>query len=303
MGSTYTSDQLLASIRRRGSLPDSSNSVGADSHLYALINDELQTYMVELLLDIDEEYLVATADTTTTAGTAAYDLPARAIGRKLRRLLTSADSDAFAELARIEPSDENSGYSGYKWQGDRIVLLQEPTSSYTLRFEYFQRPSKVVATSAVAVVSAINTSTKTVTTSATVPSTFSTSVTFDFVRAKPGFRNLAIDQTTTVCAGTTITFTDTLPTDLAVGDYVCLADESPVPQLPAECHPLLAQRVCFKALESIGDPKAAVTKAVADEMEERVIGVLSPRDEGASRYIKNRHAPGFGSSNYYRYRR
>jgi hypothetical protein len=38
-------------------------------------------------------------------------------------------------------------------------------------------------------------------------------------------------------------------------------------------------------------------------MEERVIGVLSPRDEGASRYIKNRHAPGFGSSNYYRYRR
>lgn len=297
-GSSYTSDQLLASIRRRGALPDSSESIAADDSLYALINEELQTYCVEVLRDVDEEFLVATEDLSVVAGTASYAIPSRAIGRGLRGLwYTDSDDTSYRELSEISLDREHDGLDGYKFEGDVITLIPTPTGSATLRVRYFRRPAKVVTTAEVATISAIDTTTGVVTLSATIPATFTAAQTYDFVGAKPGFASKAIDLTASAASGTGMTFDpDDLPSNLAVGDYVCLADESPVPQIPVEMHPLLAQRVVFKALEALGDQKAVVARAVLEEMRARVIGILTPRNDGAAKYIVNRYGPGFSWS-------
>src|SRR5690606_8653031 len=97
---------------------------------------------------------------------------------------------------------------------------------------------------------------------------------------------LGIDQTITGISGTTIEFSS-LPDELAVGDYVCLAGESPVPQIPVEFHALLAQEVVVKVLEALGKS----TKDAKDDLKtlkENLPNLITPRVQGESRRVVNR---------------
>ncbi len=175
-----------------------------------------------------------------------------------------------------------------------MTLVPTPSTG-TLRLFYFGRPNSLVATSAVATISSIDVTRLIVTTTATIPSTMTSGVSVDFVDATPGFRSLAIDQATTgTVAGTTVTLSTALPASVLAGDYVCLAGESPVPQIPVELHPLLAQRVVVKALEALAPDKMVAAKAICDEMRKSALTLLTPRAEGSARVIVNRYAPGFG---------
>lgn len=297
----HTTTYLLASLKRRGMIPSTDEAL-ATADFLALADEELQTYVVPLLMSVREEYLVAAKDHTITADDTTYAIPTRAIGGKLRDVAISDSSGQFHSLSRIEPEraadyGTTGGPNGYKLQNNSVVLVPGASgSSDTLRLTYFQRPNRLVATSAVGEITAINTATRVVTCS-NVPTTFTTSETYDLVKGTPGFENHAIDQAVSASvtgASGTVTFSSTLPEDLAVGDFVCLAGESPVPQVPVELHPLLNQRVAFKVQEALGDPKAGLAKQVCDEMKKNVMTLLTPRSEGSARLIINRYGPGFG---------
>ena len=176
-----------------------------------------------------------------------------------------------------------------------MVLVPSPSQSGTLRLEYHRRPSALVTTSAVATISSINGARTVITTTATIPSTIVSGISVDVVDNTPGFKTLVMDATTTATtSGTTITLTAALPSSVAAGDYVCLAGESPVPQIPVELHPLLAQRTKAAALEALGDPKAVQAMQVCDRMRQSAMVQLSPRSKGSPRYLINRNAPGLG---------
>lgn len=298
MSNAFTSTELLASLKRRGFIPSSTNTLSA-ADFFKVVDDETQTYIVPLLLEVREEYLVASEDIEITAGTSEYFIPERAIAGKLRDLTLSDGNGGYKSLSRFEPegvdtfTSTSSGAGGFYLQGNKIILVGSSTG--TLRATYYERPNRVVATSAVGEITAINTGTKEVTVSGTCPSTFTTSVSYDFVKGKPGFDTLGKDYSASAVGASSVTFSSTLPTDLAVGDFVCLAQETPIAQIPVELHPLLAQRVAATILQALGDPKAKVAYDVAADMERRALKVLTPRTEGSSRYVVNRNGVGWGN--------
>lgn len=290
----YTTTALLASIRRRTMAPTATAAGTADADLLALANEELQSYIAPLLLSVREEYLLANSSTTMTAGTAGYRLPSRAVGAKLREVVRLDSSSRIFHLALISldeldewPTDNGTPLAFY-FRGAELVLVPPPSAAETLRMTYYRRPAEMVATTAVGAITAINTTTKVVT-CATVPTTFDTGDTFDFVKSSAPFEVLAGDLAATAVttgASGTVTLTAALPSGLAVGDYVCLADQSPVPQVPAELHPLLAHRVVVKICEALGDQQGlTLAQAQLAQAEQRIVEMLAPRIDGEPKIV------------------
>jgi hypothetical protein len=297
LANVYTATYLLDSLKRRGMFPTNTGTFSTADYL-SFLNEELQSYVMALLMSVNEEYGVTYSDVTVTAGTAAYPIPSRAVGNALRDVRYREGSDEFVPLGRLEPerlhSYQGSGVSGYYLEGDRVVLHPSPTTSATLRLSYVARPSRVVETTAVSEITAINGARTGITVSATIPATYTAGAALDAVRGSPGFATLQTDNAISSAAGTGITLTTALPTAVSVGDYLCLAGESPIPQCPVECHPLLAHRTTARVLEALGDPKAQVAEATCEKMSKSIATVLSPRVKGSARLIINYNAPGFG---------
>lgn len=304
----HTATYLLASLKRRGMLASSTESL-TDTDFLAFMSDELRSYIVPWLLGVREEHLVTYADQSVTSGTASYDIPTRAIAGRLRDVLLADSAGNYYSLPRLEPEwIEDYGTAGapagYYLEANKVVLVPAPSSSGTLRLKYFRRPGRLVAITDCVTITGISSAGAgmyTITTgTGSVPTTFTTGETYDVISGSPGFdtkgTDLSVNAVVTGTGGTltiSSTFYDAaLP---AVGDFVCLVNESPVPQVPVEIHPLVAERGLVRALESLGDPKAPVAKAACDELERRLEKVLVPRVPGSSRIAINRHGVGFGT--------
>lgn len=302
MALSYTVDSLIDSARRRGHLPEASGRFDT-ADLVELMNEELQTYIMSYLIAAREEYALDDFDFAMTPGTAEYPLPPRAIGGKIRKAYVLCGS-SYQPLQRLEldqvsfPVQATGAPRCYYWDGTKIGL--SPCGDGSIRVKYFRRPGKLVLEEDAAQITAINIGTKTVMVS-NIPVEW-VSGTYDIVAAQPMFDTLAEDQSCVV-AGSNITFANTLPTNLAVGDWVALAGESPIPQIPAEVHTLLAQRTAAKVLEATDPAMAGIAASRALAEENRLTRLLvDDRDGGGSpRYIINRNGPGWRYGGRIRY--
>lgn len=295
--SDWLASELISSLKRRGSIPTSGESwTEADFRAYA--NDSMRGYILPLLRRLNEEFFVTTFDTTLTAGTASYRISYRALGEALRDVMLSDGSGGYFSLPRKNPHDvsdylsQTSGKpTAFYLQDDAIVLTPTPSAADTLRVKCMVRPGKLVATSRVYDVTGKTSTTLTVTclddsVSTTAATFFGSSATVDVIKAQPGFRHLRIDDAVTI-SGNTITFASAVLSSVAVGDYVCVAEESPVPQIPAEMHPLLAQDVVCAVLRATNGGGYAEAVAERDRLEGIALGLFSPRTENQPRYVRN----------------
>lgn len=290
----YTTTDFLNSVRQRGGIPTSTNTnnVNNTTNLLALATEELHIKLLPLIMSVREEFYVATTDYTIVAGTAAYAIPSRASGMVLRDIQLVSGTMVW-QLEPIGPEDVSTTMQGtptsYYLQHNNIVLYPTPSSAYgTLRVTYYSRPNRLAPTSACAQITAINTSTFTVTVAA-VPSTMATAVTVDLIGAAVPYVTRAADSAIVSATATTITFAS-LPSDLAVGDWVALAEYSPIPQIPHEFQPVLAQMTAVKALESIGDLNgSANARKDLETLTKYALQMITPRNHGVGRKIINRN--------------
>ena len=301
----FTSENLIESVKNKALIPISQITF-TDEQILQIANEEIQTAIVPMLLDAREDYMVKYQEQGIVNGQDEYVIPARAIGGKLKDL-TIFDSVAIAETRRDNersiaylPSElvpyRTSSYATYDYQafffrGNNVVLHPKPsTDNAVLRLYYFERPNRLVKQTDAGRIDSIDTTNNQVTLG-NLPIDFSINTLVDFVKATPGFENRATDQTIQNINGLTLTFTE-LPTGLVVGDYVCLAEETPVVQLPVELHPILAQRVTVKILEAIGDTVGSnLARVKLQEMEINATGLLQPRIEGETKKIINPFSP------------
>jgi len=287
----YTLTGLLASIRRRASIPTTAVTGSDDTALLAYINEELQLHMSAQLVSVREEYYLRHSDTALSATT--YRIPTRAMGGSLRNvcLLDSGGKPIF-QLSRLSQEKlpeyaDKTQTVGYLVEGNNIRLY--PSASWggasTLRMSYFERPNELVATSTTTIraITAINTTTNVLTIA--TGHGFTTASVCDLMKGNPGFESLSIDVTPTATTGTSVTLAS-LPSGLAVGDYVTLAQTAIIPQLPAEFHPVLAQRVSVRFLAAINDTTQleVATRELA-KMQESIGILTTPRVEGGPRKI------------------
>jgi len=303
----WLAQTLLDSVKRRGLIPTADETFAA-ADLYQLLDEETRGYILPLLREVHEEFLHVRHDQALVASQSEYPLPARCAAEALKMVCLDADgSGVFTPLARVEPeranrrtSELSGGVVCYYLEDDAVVLVPAPAAgvSGSLRFVYLNRPNLPVVGTAAAEVTAIDTGTRAVTcrladqSSATVPATFTSSETYDLIKGTPGFRSLGVDLAATV-ASNVLTFTATLPSSLAVGDFVALAGQSPVVQLPAEMHPLLSQRVAFVVLDAISPRESAKAELTLEKMELKFRSLFENRTEAQPRYAHNFHAVGW----------
>lgn len=300
MANAYLVSNLVSSLKRRGFIPTNSEETFGTADFLAMIDEELRSFIVPLLRDADEDYLTETSDIAVASGQAAYAIPSRAVTLGLDDVALNNGNGAFVPLERLKKREAQllpagGPVAGYYLKGNSVVLVPTPSAAGTLRLTYFQRPNRLVEATAVGEISAINTATRQVTISgSSLPATFTASALFDLVKGTPGFECHGIDRAVSGIVGTILTFSATLPTGLAVGDFVCLAGDTPIPQIPVELHPLLAQRVTYLCLRAQKDPGSADALDAVLRMREDAVKLLTPRVADAPEYVINRHGPGWG---------
>jgi hypothetical protein len=172
----------------------------------------------------------------------------------------------------------------YWVEGNKLYFNEGASDSY--RIYYYLRPGKMVKVSECAKISTITSGSLSC---VSVPTAWSTSDRFDLVRAKEGFDTLAQTLTATfVEAGSSkLIFTATdIPSELAVGDYISLADETCIPQIPVEWRSYLALLTAVQILESLGEFEAAKIAAQRlQRVEKNVLSMIQPRIERKSKAI------------------
>lgn len=293
-----TSD-LSTSIQRRSAVP-SAQITFSSTDFYALMDEEIESKLIPLILRNLEEFYAYDFKYSITAGQGSYSIPTRAIAGKLRdvQIISSTDADSIYPLARLDVSDLYASTSsnskvlikknGFYLKGNNVVMYPTPTVTQNyLNLEHYIRPNLCVDPSVCGLISSINAGTNQITVVA-LPSNITTATPVDFVRVNSGFECTAIDQIITAVSTNTITLSATLPTSLAVGDYVCQAKQSCVVQVPQELLPLLSQYVVVRVLAAQGDGQA-LQAAISEltKLEENAMLLISPRVDGKPKRATN----------------
>jgi hypothetical protein len=127
-----------------------------------------------------------------------------------------------------------------------------------------------------------------------VPDHFLSPTTFDFVQNTSPNKIIAYDIPLNSVDQTlrTISFKKSDVSHIQIGSYVTVSEETIVPNIPTELHPILAQRVAIACLEAMGDEqnKQSAERKLAS-MEKDAGTFLDNRVEGALQKIKSRHSP------------
>lgn len=301
MARYLTADSLITDVKRRGMIPSTQKTFENEDFLM-FANQEMDIGVVPHVLSFHEEYYVSMVEIPITTETR-YIIPSRAIGNKLREVRFKDDNGNLYEMTQVaiedEPYFQYSNMSGrfrsFSIEGNEIVLNVTPESnglSGFLQIVFYIRPNTLVLESNVAKITAINTSTKTVTIDK-FPSGFSGITTFDITSSKNPYNLVAIDVAPTTLPTSSsffITFSS-LPKNLNIGDVVSVPEETSIVQAPLELHSMLSQRVVIRCLEALGDTQG-VQNAMAKltEMEQKTGSIIDNRVEGASKKVNNLHS-------------
>ena len=294
----WLTTDLLSRIRYRAGLPDSGDPNNTDAILLLVADDVTVERILPAIHAAREEYGLTSTDVALVAGRSDYRIPSRAAFGGLRHVGYVDSGGTYRELNFLDPEEIDllSGLDPadaleYTVSGD-VVRIPEPSSaSGSLRMRYFRRPSVLVAASTGAdeqphaITSGVGGTTLTIGTHA-----FDNGDVADLVQAKPPFDVLAQDIALSGVTGTTVDIPAAV-TGLAVGDYVCTAGETPVPQLPAELHAVLAIGCAAEVLRRGKDPQSAEREAEFERKLASIIGAMSPRVQADQRKIINHFSP------------
>lgn len=311
MSRILTGDKLIESVRNRAMVP-SDNRTFDDTNILSIANEELDVQLLDKLLSIHEAHLVTHINVERTDD-GVYIIPDRAIGNKLVDISLVQGNQVY-EMTQIginELPDHDEAYNSigmdkFYIEGNQIKLIQ-PTRSYDhIRIHFYLRPNVLTKLDQCAIIKNITNDSNLGTTSFTfvsMPNKFQltdgslgTSIKYDIVDQKSPNKITVYDLTPTAISTSlkTLTFnTEDLGDELKnikQGDYMTFAEESPVPNIPTEMHPVLAQLTAVHILEAMGDTEGLNNAKVRlERMFASTTQLVDDRVELAPRKIKPTH--------------
>lgn len=290
--------QLLKSIKRRAMVPDN-QSTFSDQDLIDLMNEEMMIGLVPSVLIMKDEYFMFKSEVFIENSKSNYVVPERSIGSKLREVCFQDPAGNEYEMTQISVDDrygylanvvEFTSFRRFYMEGSDLILFPSVgvNVSGKLAFYYYLRPNNLVKDAEVATISNINRTTGEITVS-NLPSTYGLDHKFDFIRAESPHNILSIDVSLTALNSSTKIITvnvSDIPKDLSKGDFLAIAGQTCVPNVPTELHVILAHRAAQRVLEAIGDTQGlANATAKLQEMEQKTGIIIDNRVEGAPRKI------------------
>jgi len=116
----------------------------------------------------------------------------------------------------------------------------------------------------------------------------------DFLQTGSGHKTYGIDREIPLngISGATITFSDSeVPDGVHSGDYICLAQECIIPQLPDDLHNGLAERVVARLLEALGDREGlGVVNDKIQDIDKRTGNLIDQRVDSDCQKILNKYS-------------
>jgi hypothetical protein len=309
-----TTNALLKSIKRRAMIPDNQNTF-TDQDFIDLMNEEMMIGLVPSILQMKEEYFIFREVVPLVSDKSNYPIPERALASKIRELcfrdvpsgqnaneyeMTQiAVDDRYTGLSNGTGSADFTGFRRFYLMGNDIVLHPSvgPAAYGALAFYYYIRPNSLVKDSSVASITSIDRNAGIITVSSiplgyTTSSSSNESVKYVFVKSRSAHNIIDINITLNSINSSTKTITldsAKIPKDLEVGDYLTLAGQTCIPNIPTELHMVLAQRVAQRVLEAIGDTEGLNNaSAKIAEMENKLTTMMDNRVEGSPRKVVNR---------------
>lgn len=276
------STKLLEQITLKGSLPQGRFT---DAELLDIAYNVLISEIQPLIVNLKEEYYLERKRYSITANQSSYLIPDRALGQKLREVKIICGNSVL-DLPQMSLEDESTTQTGnpraFYLENSYVKLYPTPSqTANSLEMNYFLRCSKPVTASEVGIITAYDLNTGVIT--ASCPSTWTTSDTFDLTSKSNSGRNLARDLTASSVSTTQITLAvNDIPDDLTTGDYISLSKESFIIPVLDEAISLLVMLTvveCLQALGSINEMQLAQTKA--DSLRNQLILLLKSRVIGA----------------------
>lgn len=300
----YTADDLIDSIRRRAQLPINQNTFDVEDYL-KMADEELALSLVPSIIRQHENYFLFTEPVAIVEGKSRYKIPYRAAGNKLKELSYADNGGNICEMVKI-PLEHISDYNGSSYSSsskisyyilnDEIVLFPENVVSPigNLMFTYYLRPNQLVKLNKVGIINSIDRTAKTISLS-NLPTEFTANLEYDFIDTHSPHVTLAFDvPVISVNAGTKlIQFAADyiFPERLKIGDHVAIQNETAIPQIPSDLHPMLAHKVAMAALESLGDTEG-LTNATAkySELQTNMTTLIDNRVEASPNKLVNRNS-------------
>jgi len=293
-----TTAALLDTVKRNVTMP-AYQARFSNSDLLKFADEHTRFAIMPRLTSIRQEFLVNSVEMPVNANQAKYKIHYRAAGRSLRHIQLLDQNGVFVRDISMLTPENRFEYSGTTSTGeptaffvesDYVYLVPTPpaSNSYRLRQYFSVMPSRLVEASQAGLIDSVDLTTGVVTITTAVTG-FTSGARMDFIDGQSGCTIKGIDVLNGSVSGTTLNFTPAdLPEDLAVGDYVALAGETPVVNLPDELTDSLALSIVCGVLKAQGDFEGY--KAETDNLKrvlDAAMMLLIPRVESKPTVVIN----------------
>lgn len=295
---TQTTSELIENVKRRGFIPDAQNTLD-DNDIIKFLNEEMYDSLVPLILQYHEEYFTFIDAIPLIPDQSNYKIPYRALGRKIRDIKYRDTNGSLFSMTRILPEDrsyfQDTGFNPFKafyFQGDEIILIPGVGSTPVgdLVVSYFMRPNTLVIEDRCSSVLSFDLDTGIITVD-TIPAMISVGSKVDFVEFLPGNKLMAFDVPIMSVDPVNNTITidiDDIPSNLSVNDYINVAGEACVAQVPTELQSLLAERGAARCLASLGqNENLQNSNSKIAELEQKSGSLIDNRSEGTPLKVNN----------------
>lgn len=305
---------LIKRVRQAAFLEDTAVDY-TDSVILGQMYDQMLQLYERAVVKSRQGYWFQSTKIAVTQGLATYAVPPRAIMNTLERVQIAYDNTLdFVDLPRVDETQAinyelGTGQTGqparYVLRGRNIVLLPLPDSNvYTLRLEFYCRPSRLVpaqGNSAAGFITAVNNVAKTVTVSVGTVS-FDSSGTPTSMAAGTwlidvlsgngniagnslvtdttdgGWHDFILTSQSATVSSSVWTFNDSTVdlSGVSVGDFVRASNQSEWPQLASDFHRTVADAAADKILIERRMSNPDLTQRLGDDLA-RFLDLLQPR--------------------------
>ena len=279
----FMTSDLLTAVMNRGMFPTASSGSLSPAAILEAATEEFIGGIVPKILSVREKYYETYQDTVVIANQSVYPVPLRAIGG----ILSAVQYIYNKNIIPIEPLDPVGVTTtvlgltprGYYFENGNIVMFPGPSQAvYTIRMRYFQRPSKLEQIANCAQITAFDPVAMTVTVSS-LPSTWIAGNQIDFIPMAPTYTAYGTNSVIQSISGNILQFLS-LPSSIAIGDWIGLAGWTPIPEIPEEFFPVLVQATLCKCLEALGDQVGLQAASASLQTKiQNAVALITPREQ------------------------
>ena len=297
-------DDIVSNLITSTRLPISQVTFSVQN-LIAMMQDEQQTTVTDLIKKVREDYWLTNYDQQIVTGTYSYPMPPRCAAGALRDFVFVDASGNEIQVAHLGTDQlKNPNYFAYRpaWQGQGIFLQNDtlnlwPTtfnnSSYKIRQKYDRRPNALTSYGNCMQLSSRNVSANTLTFAGSPP--FVNGQLIDLISITGQFTSQGDNLLISNVVGGVVTLDASTPVTVSMtaGSWACPAGLTCVPQMPAEAYPLLLARGMLRVAAALQNSNLFnVASKMSEDAAAKILSMITPRVASTPQKFVNKNQIG-----------